>query len=206
MGGIKMKKVLISLLAMILMMVSIPAGASAATKAKAKMYEIHVVKNYAFAVGNKGIYRVKLRNGKPVSKKKIVKCGGKYSIDHLLVKGKYVYFKKSSGSKEYLYRVKKTGGSAVKLAGMGEFSEVAIKDKKIYYSYPGETDEDGMVLETIKKVMKLNGKDRKDTDVEAVEIDKYSSKKGYKYVQKVTKKSVKIYLQAPNGKIVLETI
>lgn len=202
-----MKKILISLVAIVLMMGSVPAGVFAATTTKAKMYEIQVTKHYAYVVGNKGIYRVKLKSGKPVSKKKIVKCGSKYSIGHLKVKGKYVYFKKSSNTKDYLYRVKKSGGKAVKLASMGTFSQVAIKDKKIYYSYPGEeTDDNGMVLKTYKKVMKLNGKGKKDTETEAEEIDKYHSKKGYKYTFKVTKKNVMVYLKTPKGKIKLETL
>ena len=107
----------------------------------------------------------------------------------------------------YLYRVKKSGGKAVKLASMGTFSQVAIKDKKIYYSYPGEeTDENGMVLKTYKKVMKLNGKGKKDTETEAIEIDKYRSKKGYKYTFKTTRKNVMVYLKTPKGKIKLETL
>lgn len=201
-----MKRILISFVAIVLMMEAVPTGVFAAT-VKSKMYEIHVTKRYVYTVGNKGVYRVKLRNGKPVSKKRIAKCGSKYSIGHLLVKGKYVYFKKSSKTKDYLYRVKKSGGKAKRLASMGNFSEVAFKGKKIYYTYPGdETDENGMVLKTYKKVMKLNGKGKKDTDIEAVEKDKYYSKKGYKFTFKVTKKSVTVYLKTPKGKIRLETL
>ena len=202
-----MKKFLISLMIITMLMASVPAGVFAATtKVKTRMYEIQVVKNYAYTTGNKGIYRVKLKNGKPVSKKTLFKAGSKYVCAHLLVKGKYVYFKKMADDKEYLYRVKKTGGKAKKLSSMGEFSEVAFKGKKIYYTYPGETDDDGMVLNTIKKVMKLNGKDKQDTKMTAVEIDKYYNKKGYKFTNGFTKKHVKIYLKTPKGKIFLEKV
>lgn len=130
--------------------------------------------NYAYTVGNKGLYRVKLKNKKPVSKKRIAKCGSKTYISHLFVKGNYVYFKKCNEEKEYLYRVKKGGGKVQKLAAMGSFSEVAFKGKYIYYTYPGEeTDQNGMVLYNHRKVMKLDGTNKKDTDITAVETDKY---------------------------------
>lgn len=204
-----MKKFLLSLMIMTVLIGFIPTGVYAATTdVKSKTYEIQKVKNYVYTTGNKGVYRIKLKNGKPVSKKLIAKCGSKYSIDHLLVKGKYVYFKKvaNKSNKVYLYRVKKSGGTAKKLASMGAFAEVAYKGNKIYYTYPGETDDNGMVLYNYKKVMNLDGTGKQDTEIMASEYGKYYSKKGYKYTYKVTKKHVKIYLKTPKGKLYLETI
>ena len=75
-----MKKFLISLMIITMLMASVPAGVFAATtKVKTRVYEIQVVKNYAYTTGNKGIYRVKLKNGKPVSKKTLFKAGSKCS-------------------------------------------------------------------------------------------------------------------------------
>lgn len=205
---VQMKKILIALFTLILTMILVPAGAFAAEKTvKSTMYEIFKSGKTVFVTGSQGLYKVKLRNGKPVSKKKLVKPGKDYGFDHFLIKGKYIYFKKSKGSatsKVYLYRVKKTGGKAKKLATMKQFAEVAVK-KKIYYTYPGdETDEDGMVLTTYRKVMKLNGSSKKNTDITAVEKDKYYNVKGYKFAFKATKKYVITYLKTPKGKIALE--
>ena len=201
-----MKKILISLLALVIMMVSVPAGAFAASKntVKSNMYEIFKQKSIVYVQCNSGLYRVKLKSGKPVSKRKIVKCGKKYAFEHFLVKGKYVYFKKTAGEKVTLYRVKKTGGMAKKLVTMPEFGEVAFKDKKIYYTYDGETDKNGKVIKIYKNVMNLNGTGKKNSKYEAVENDKYHNVKGYKYVFKATKSYLITYLKTPKGKIVLE--
>ena len=205
-----MKKILISLMAVVLMVAFMPVGVFAADKTvKSKMYEIYVTGNYVYVVGNKGIYSVKMKNEKPVSKEKIAKCGSKYAIDRLKVKGKYVYFTKSNSSadKTILYRVKKTGGKVKKLVTMGEVANVAFKGKKIYYTYCGpETDENGMYINTYKKVMKLNGKDKKNTDIEAVEDDVYRNNKGYKYTFKEKDGDIIVYLKTPKGKIKLEKL
>lgn len=204
-----MKRLLVLLVAAFLLIACVPASVFAAENTvTSKMYEIYVTGNYAFVSCGSGIYRVKLKKGKPVAKKRIYKSGKKLSTANLIVKGKYVYFKNfgNKAGQEYLYRVKKGGGDAVELASMGEFSEVAFKDNQIYYSYPGETDDNGMVLVTIKKVMNLDGTGLEDTDTEAIEKDKYKNKKGYKFAYKPKGKKIVVYLKTPKGKIALQTI
>ena len=204
-----MKKTILITLMLAMVMAVVPTGVFAASKTvKSTMYEIYKSKNAVFVGCNNKLFRVKLKNGKPVSKKVLFKCSKKKCIDHLILKGKYVYFKVTQGaasSKVYLYRVKKTGGKAKKLATMkNNPSFVAIKGKKIFYTYYGdETDEDGRILNTYKKVMKLNGSGKKNTDIEAEENDKYYNKKGYKYAFKLNGSKVSYYLKTPKGKILL---
>lgn len=202
-----MKKKLVYLLILVVAISFIPTSVFAAgTKVKSNTYFVIKSGKTVYCAANSGIYKVKLKkNGKPKSKKKIVKMSRDYTYCDMIKKGKYLYFLKEAGAdqKQLICRVKTSGGKVKTLGKMDGEGEYAISGSKIYYIDSYETDSDGMVTKTNCKVMNLNGSSKKDTTTIPVQKWNKTNKKGYKLIYKDTSKGIKDYLKTPKGKISL---
>ena len=192
------KRFLAGLLALMMVVAMVP-GAFAAEKAKTvTMTAYHeVIKDGStvYCVGYSGLYKVKLKKGKPVSKKRLdSRCGG-----WMKKKGGYIYYvaTPSGGLWSELRRVKISTAKGKKLVGDDCDLHYVIKGEKIYYRM---VDEYGR---TTKKVMKLNGKSKKKTSVKAVTKTKQTNAKGYSVKSSESGDYMKDYLKTPKGKLYL---
>lgn len=196
------KKFLACIMVLAIAVAFMPANTFAASKtAKMKAYD-QVIKsgNTVYCAGAEGLYKVKVKNGKVVSKKVISQAEtfGTYSYySGMKKKGGYIYLQVSTeGTPFYLDRIKTSSGACKKLAGANDQGEIsyAIKGKKIYYkAYDSKTG----------RVMKLNGKDKKKTSTKPVMKHSKSNAKGYSVVMKEKGRKVITYLKTPKGKFKL---
>ena len=204
-----MKKRLVYLLILVVAVAFIPTCVFAAgTKVKSNTYFVIKSGKAVYCAANTGIYKVKLKkNGKPKSKKKLVKMSKKYAYADMIKKGNYLYFLKDAGadSKKVVCRIKTSGGTVQTLAKMDGMGEYAIKDGKIYYIVSYETDSDGMVTKTNCKVMNLDGSSKEVTTIEPVQKHKFKNKKGYTIKTPYSNGKIKEILKTPKGKITLGT-
>ncbi len=192
--------ILILAVAISFMPVSAFAGSSTA---KMTAYD-QVLKcgSYAYCAGAGALYKVKVKNGKVVKVKKLVKSygtAGPYSYFEAMKKyGSNIYYREGSeGTTATLHRVNYRTGKHKSLAMTGYGADYAIKDKKIYY-YKYAEDEYGDV-KTPKRVMDLSGKNKKGTSTKAVLTTKNSNASGYSI--KIIKKKgyYRDYLKTPKG-------
>ena len=194
------KRILICLMVIATAVAFMPTSTFAATnKVKMTSYTVYKTGNTVYCAGDSGIYKVKIKNGKVKSKKKLVTTGPHYYVYNLNKKGDYLYFMRyTEGTPGYVCRVKTTGGSVKVLASMTEVGDFAIKGNKIYYSY-GDWDERTDREIVVKKVMNLNGKNKKKTNVKAVKYNKHTNARGYKLKSNVKGKYAIDYLKTPKG-------
>ena len=191
------KKITACILVLAVAVAFMPVSAFAASSAKMTAYD-QVVKsgNNVYCAGAEGLYKVKVKKGKVVSKKILVRAEsfGAYSyFSGMKKKGKYIYMQTSTeGTPIYLDRVKIKTGKIKTLASANDLGGVdyAIKNGKIYYKF-----ERGK-----KKVMKLNGKNNKKTSVKPVTKYKKTNAKGYSVIMKEKGTKVTTYLKTPKGK------
>ena len=154
-------------------------------------------KGTAYCASCAGIYKVKIRNGKVVSKTCLMKekvCYGPYSLaGSMRKKGGYVYYVEgTNGTVSYLKRV---GIRSHKSQLLSNYTfAYAIKGKKLYYSVEKDW------TSTAHKVMTLSGKHKKKTSMKVKMTNKSSNVKGYKIVEKEKGKYVISYLKTPKGK------
>ena len=154
-------------------------------------------KSTAYCASCAGIYKVKIRNGRLVSKTCLMKeevCYGPYSLaGSMRKKGGYVYYVEgTNGTTSYL---KRAGIRSHKAQLLSNYTfAYAIKGKKLYYSV--EKDWDSIS----HKVMTLSGKHKKKTSIKVKMTNKSSNAKGYKIVEKEKGKYVISYLKTPKGK------
>ena len=171
--------------------------------------EVIKIKNTVYCAGAKGIYKVKLKNGKVKSKKLIVKAAnplfGPYTyIGEMKKKGNYIYYMHASeGTLWTLLRVNIKTGKEKTLISFNEqkYFGYVIKNKKIYYD-----DQDGSDEYNIKAnvySMKLNGTGKKKASVKPLMKQKKTNKKGYSIVIKQKGRYAKDYLKTPKGKFYL---
>jgi len=193
-----MKKLLACIMVLAVAVSFMPISTFAATKSVKMMTYDQVLKtgSTAYCCGAEGVYRVKLSNGKVVSKKLLHKdpSYGDYShCEGMKKKNGYIYYQiTSEGTLYYLARVKASGGKYKTLAKLNDQGQVqyAIKGSKIYYKGDyGKT----------KKVMNLNGTGKKKTKVKAVTKHKNSNAKGYKVIMKQKGSKAITYLKTPKG-------
>ena len=192
------KKIAAFVLSLAIAVSFMPANTFAASTAKMTSYD-QVIKSGStvYCAGAEGIYKVKVKKGKVVSKKRLVDAEsfGAYSYySGMKKKGKYIYTQSSSeGTLFSLVRVRTSNGKCKTLASANDKGEInyAIKKSKIYYkpSYGGA-----------KKAMKLNGKNKKKTSVKPVMKHRKSNAKGYKVIMKEKGSRVITYLKTPKGK------
>ena len=167
------------------------------------------VKNTVYCAGAKGIYKVKLKNGKVKTKKLIVKAAnplfGAYTyVGHMKKKGGYIYY--THGSEGTLWnfnRVNIKSGKKKHLADTGEqkYYGYVIKNKKIYFDYQDGSDDYEIKANVIS--MKLNGSSKKRSSVKPKMTVKDSNAKGYSVVIKQKGSYAKDYLKTPKGKFYL---
>lgn len=190
----------ITILAMILLAAAMTAENqetyAASKKITRRAYDrVMKYKNTAYCAGCAGIYKVKLKNGKPVKITHIMKeqaCYGVYAFPGAMrKKGKYIYYiEKTNGASSYLKRV---GIRSHKDKILAHFAtEYAISGKKIYYT----EDDDYSVSH---KVMKLSGKGKKKTSVKVKMNTMNSNVSGYSVKYKKKGKYVVDYLKTPKG-------
>ena len=175
----------------------IPVGTMAASSVKMTAYD-QVLKSGSnvYCAGGEGLYKVKVKNGKVVSKKLLDKAEtfGAYSYySGMKKKGKYIYVQSSSeGTIFGLIRVRITDGKVKVLSSQNDKGQIdyVIKKSKIYYKghYGGK-----------KKVMKLNGKNKKKTSVKPVMKHKKSNAKGYSVIMTENDVKATTYLKTPKG-------
>lgn len=194
------KKLAACVMAMAIAVSFMPASAFAASKTVSMTAYNQVYKTGStyYCAGASGIYKVKVKNGKVKSKKRIVKndwVGGPYSYyDGMKKKGKYLYYRVGSeGTWGTVNRVKLSGGKEKELAITGYHGDYAIKGKKIYFD---KMDDEENVM---KRVMKLNGTDKKKTSTKAKIKTKKSNTSGYSMKIKEKGEVVKDYLRTPKG-------
>jgi len=193
------KKLMMVVLALAVAVVCVPASALASPKVKMTAYD-GVLKSgntvYCASPGW-GIYKARVKNGKVVKKKWLVKetvgWGEGTFIGPMKKKSGYLYFISfSDGTYTELNRVKLSTGKCKTIAY--NVTAYAIKGKKIYAEI---TDP-----EYGKKsycVMKLNGKAKKKTSVKPAMKVKHRVK-GYSVKYKEKGKYIKTYLKTPKGK------
>ena len=195
-----LKKIAACMMVMAIAVAFMPTSAFAASKsAKMTAYnQVFVSGSYAYCAGAGGIYKVKLKKGKKESVQRLYdsECafGPSAAVEAMKKKSGYIYSSSASqGTCAYLSRVKCSGGDVKDLGITGYAADYAIEGNKIYfYKY---TDDDDVV----KRVMKLNGKNKKKTSVKPVTNERDSNKSGYRIVIKKKGHYVKDYLKTPEG-------
>ncbi len=153
-------------------------------------------KNTAYCAGCAGIFKVKLRNGKPKKITRIMEEEECYDEDYSFViamrkKGKYIYYiERTNGASTRLLRV---GIKSHKKKLLEYFcTAYAIKGKKLYYTIEDD-------FKTAHRVMKLNGKGKKKTGIKVKMNSIKSNTKGYSVKNKRKGKYVVSYLKTPKG-------
>lgn len=204
-----MKRRIITILIAFAVAVSfMPTFAHAASKVKMTAYD-QVVKSgntvYCAGEGNT-IYKVKLKNGRVKSKKRLVKgdwAMGDYSyIQKMKKRGNYLYYVVGTeGTMWYFYRVNVKSGKKKELAVNA--THYVIKKKKIYAEFYNEEGDTPWEYALLYKTMKLNGKGKKKSSVEPVMKVKKSNAKGYSMVYKISGDYSKAYLKTPKGRFYL---
>ena len=186
------------------------AAHAASGKVKMTTYnEVIKINNTVYCAGAKGIYKVKLKNGRIKSKKLLTRAstpmsGGYTYIYYMKKKGGYIYYiHATEGTFWTLFRVNEKTGKRQKIADFGEqhYFGYVIKGKKIYYDEP-LYDEDYNVKTNVLSI-NLNGSSPKKSSVKPNMKSKSSNKKGYSVVIKDTGKYSKDYLKTPAGKFYL---
>lgn len=193
------KKFLACIMVLAIAVAFMPANTFAASKtAKMKAYD-QVIKsgNTVYCAGAEGLYKVKVKKGKVVSKKVITRAEsfGAYSyFKGMKKKGSYIYVQSSTEGTLYcLDRIKTKSGACKTLASANDQGPIvyAIKGKKIYYKAS---------YSKTKKVMKLNGKHKKKTSTKPVMKHSKSNARGYSVIMKEKGDKVVTYLKTPKGK------
>lgn len=196
------KKVITLLTALAVAVTFIPVSALtaqpafAASKLNRTVYDQVVKKgSYIYCAGEgSAIYKVKVKDDKVVSKKKIVKSKETYGawsyISGMSKYGKYIYyFQYTEGTKRWFKRVKISTGKVNKLPSMSQY---AFK-KKMMYTMDWKGD---------KKVylkMTPSGKNPKKTKVHASNTFRDTNVKGYSVRYKEKKGYARTYLKTPAG-------
>ena len=192
------KRILMCIMVIATAVAFMPTSAFAAGKTvKMTTYNVYKTGSTAYCAGDSGIYKVKVKNGKVMSKKRLVKSEAHSYIYSLKKKGNYLYFSNGTeGTVTYICRVKTTGGKVKVLACVNEMFGFAIKGKKIYYSYC-DWDEKNDTEKEACKVMNLNGKGKKSTNVRPYNKARTSNVKGYSVKSKTKGAYVRDYLKTP---------
>ena len=157
------------ILALIMSSMSASYAASGKTK-KATVYDEVIVKgNYAYCSASEGIYRVNLETG---AKKRLVEHSNAGIVGQpkgLKIYKGYLYYSLFGEANDPLYRVKLNGKNKKLVGNVGAY---AFSKGKIYYTYNIYKKK-----HTVKKrVMDLNGKNKKKS--------KYKVKNTYKKTNK----------------------
>jgi len=207
-----MKKRIVAFMIMIAISAGlVPTPVLAASKVKMVAYDQVIKKGNTIYCAGSGtnIYKIKVRNGEVVDKKKIVSSswGSEYSsINRMKKRGKYLYYVEwTEGTLWWLKRVNIKTGKVNTLCTMGD--QYAFKKNKLYVKKWKTQD----LIKRTTRVMKLNGKNKKKTSKRVVMKRKKSNAKGYSvkiisftdyYGDPI---SASTYLKTPKGNYYLGT-
>ena len=197
--------ILVSVIFLVTLVSFLPTSSAHAATKPTKVYN-QVIKSgkYAYCNAGNGIFRVDLKSGKI---KKLVNDPGVYGhYGRMAKKGKYLYYiRYSTDFRAEFFRVKTSGGKVKQLAGFlsqnGFVTKYMIKGKKIYY-------QEQYNLTRTNKVMKLNGKSKKNSNRKAKWKIGTSNKAGYSIIKKYGVESadtgsllpIQYWLKVPGGK------
>ena len=189
-------KVLAGLLTLAVAISFMPSTAFAASKSMKAYDEVIKDGNTVYCCTYGGIYKVKLKNGRISSGKRLVQGGVTehcYPTD-MKKKGKYIYYMAySDGNWSQLCRVKTSSGKIKSLAD-GMLTDYAISGSRIYYRYESDT---GKVR---SRVMTLSGKSKKKTSTKAKTLKRHTNAKGYRVVQEERGDYMYYWLKTPKGR------
>lgn len=196
------KKGLIILLAFIMVVAFMPATAFAGTKTvKMNAWEdVYKSGKTVYVSGLSGIYKVTLKKGKAKKVKTLHKTQKMAVTTDMAKKGKYLFFINYHMDKDTadICRVKTSGGKVKVLATVKEFTSYAVKGSKVYYSYWTVDAKGNDVFRA--KVMKLNGKKKKNTKTIVVTNSKQTNTKAYTLESEMKGTYIYDYLKTPKGK------
>ena len=163
--------------------------AMAKTKTMTVYNEVYKTGKIVYCASGLGVHKVYLKTGKV---RKL--ASGNWSSS-MKKKGNYLYYQNNYAMSADLSREKITNGKKKTLAENG--AEDAIAKNKIYYTKHDEQWEN-----MYKRVMSINGNNKKKTSVKAKMKYKRSNAKGYKIIQKYVNDSgvIKFWLKTPSGK------
>lgn len=192
------------------------AEVNAATVTRsAKVYSDVIKKgNTVYCATEAGIYKVKLKNKKVVSSKRLVKAYENVIQENMKIKGNYLYYTEIYPIGETLNRINlKTGkDEEIFVPGKGRFKNsdsvqvisYAFKGTKLYAKV--YFDNASTYKEYTRTfVSKLNGKSTEKSKVKINFTVKKANVKGFKVDSKYTSddRYVKAYLRTPKGKYYL---
>lgn len=215
-----MKKRILSIVLIMTLFISLAAPMSFAASGKTKKMKVYsVVKKgdycYCNPDGGRKIYRTNVKTGK--IKKYKIPCWGANNCK--IYKG-YLYYVGTVDLDDDalydfpLYRMNLKTGKSKKLfvaknAHYDENFRYAISKSRLYVYYR-PLNEDFDVIRTVKKVMKLNGKAKKNTKFKIKQVFRESNAKGYSLYYDESKLDesgegwIKVYLKTPGRKIFLK--
>ena len=187
-----MKRTGIILLMLIVALAFTLEPSMAATKKMTVYSQVYKTGSTAYCLGDSGIYKVNL---KTKAVKRIVKTTRHSQPMNIKKKGSYIYYINFLPGDYSLCRVHiKTGKKKTLAYGVAGY---AISGKKIYYGkYNYDTNK------TSKRVMKLNGKNKKKTSIRGDFKEKKTNVKGYKIITQYPDEegvSSKDWLKTPSG-------
>ena len=206
-----MKKKLTACILVLAVAISFMPVSAFAGSSTAKMTAYDQVLKYGsnvYCAGAGAIYKVKVKNGKVVKVKRLVKGEapfGAYTYFQAMKKyGGNIYYRMGSeGTMGTLWRVNYRTGKVKQLATTGYGADYAIKNKRIYYYKIHYTDYDEKM---VKRSMKLNGKNKKKTSTKPVLKVKKSNASGYSIKIKEKNGYCRDYLKTPKGTFYLGKI
>lgn len=176
-----MKKLLSIMLAAILI-IGCFTTVSFGTGGTKKMTAYNVIKkgNVVYCATGRGVYKVFLKSGKvkalfKMDEEEAYDCG---PIKAMKLYKNYVFFLHGGPMTDSLYRIKISGGKT-KILSKGIVGGYAISKNKIYFE---EYNFDNYTKS--KKVMSLNGKNKKKSSYSVKMTNKKANKKGY-YIESV---------------------
>ena len=196
------KKTLIILLAFIMVIAFMPTTAFAGTKTvKMNAWQtVYKTGKTVYVAGFSGLYKVTVKKGAAKKVKKLQKPQTQTFVTDMAKKGNYLYFLNCDMAKgtTKICRVKTSGGKVKVLATVREFASYAIKGSKVYYSYWTVDAKGNDVFRA--KVMKLNGKKKKNTKTIVFTNSKESNTKAYVFESVEAGNYLYDYLKTPKGK------
>ena len=185
----KLKRRLALIIGMVMALsICTAAPAMAKTKTMTAYGEVYKTGKIVYCASGIGVHKVNLKTGK------VKKLASGYCSYGMKKKGKYLYYQNCYPINSDLCRVNISTGKKKTLAK--QIDVYAISNNKIYYTkwVNGNST-------LAKRVMSLNGKNKKKTTVNAKQKYRVSNAKGYSVVSKcIRDHEFKFWLKTPSGK------
>lgn len=209
-----MKKRLISALLVFVFTVALmPLSVAEATDTVGrKTYdEVIKCKNTVYCSTYSGIYKVKLKNNKPVKKTRLVKFSSGCGAMYMIKKGKYIYYLRvGTAAGGNVYRVNVNNGKKKKLTGYLDEGNYTIVNNKLYYSkIVWDCDEscdycyEDYHCHEKGYCANLNGTSRLSADIAIKNTGKKTNSKSYRVKYKYKGNYQYDYIKTPKGRFYL---